>query len=68
MIDDLSKRLLHLKFEKHKNLIKTKRSKWIVKKNTANNIKMTGKQYVKRKENTYCLVCEKKTDNKKLGE
>ena len=68
MIDDLPKRLLDLKFEKHKNLIKTKRSKWIVKKNTANNIKMTGKQYVKRKENTYCLVCEKKTDNKKLGE
>ena len=28
-------------------------------KNTANNIDMTGKQYVK-KENSYCLVCRKK--------
>ena len=27
---------------------------------------MTGKQYVKKKENTYCLVCEKKADNKKI--
>ena len=34
-------------------------------KNTANNIKIAGKQYVK-KENTYCLVCKKKTDNKKI--
>ena len=68
MIDDLSKRLLDLKFEKHKNSIKTKRLKWIVKKNTANNIKMTGKQYVKRKENTYCLVCKKKTDNSNTTE
>ena len=36
-------------------------------KNSANNIKMNGKQYVKRKEKTYCLVCRKKTDNKKIG-
>ena len=38
-------------------------------KNTVNNIKMAGKQYVKkkkRKENTYSLVCKKKTDNKKI--
>ena len=35
-------------------------------KNTANNIKMTGKQYVKKKENTYCLVYKKKTDKKKI--
>ena len=36
-------------------------------KSTANNIKMAVKQYVKkRKENTYCLVCKKKTDNAKI--
>ena len=35
-------------------------------KNTAKNIKMTCKEYVKKKENTYCLVCKKKTDNKKI--
>ena len=35
-------------------------------KNSANNVKMTGKKYVKKKENTYCLVCKKKTDNKKI--
>ena len=23
-------------------------------------------KYVKKKENTYCLVCEKKTDNKNI--
>ena len=27
---------------------------------------MTGKQYVKKEDNTYCLVCKKKTDNKKI--
>ena len=27
---------------------------------------MAVKQYVKKKENTYCLVCKKKTDNKKI--
>ena len=27
---------------------------------------MTGKEYVKKKENIYCLVCKKKTDNKKI--
>ena len=26
---------------------------------------MSGKQYVKKKENTYGLVCKKKTNNKK---
>ena len=35
-------------------------------KNTANNIKITGKQYVKKEKNTYCLVCRKKTDNKNI--
>ena len=38
-------------------------------KNAANNIKMAVKQYVKkkkRKENTYCLVCKKKTNNAKI--
>ena len=34
-------------------------------KDTANNIKVTGKQYVKKKKKTYYLVCKKKTDNKK---
>ena len=29
---------------------------------------MTGKQYFKKEENTYCLVCKKKLDNKKLEE
>ena len=29
---------------------------------------MTSKQYLKKKkENTYCLVCKNKTDNKKIG-
>ena len=36
-------------------------------KNTANNINMTGKQYVKKKENFYYLVCKKKTDNNKIS-
>ena len=27
---------------------------------------MTGKQYTKKKQSIYCLVCEKKTDNKKI--
>ena len=27
---------------------------------------MTGKQYMKKKENTYCLVCKKKIDNQKI--
>ena len=27
---------------------------------------MSGKQYVKKKENTCCLVCKKKTDNKNI--
>ena len=27
---------------------------------------MTGKQYVKKKENPHCLVSKKKTDNKKI--
>ena len=35
-------------------------------KNAVNNIKMTGKQYVKKKEKTYCLVRKKKADNKKI--
>ena len=29
---------------------------------------MTGKQYMKKKENIYCLVCKKKTDHKKIRE
>lgn len=35
-------------------------------KNAVNNIKMIGKQYVKKKEKTYCLVRKKKADNKKI--
>ena len=35
-------------------------------KNAVNNIKMTGKKYVKKKEKTYCLVRKKKADNKKI--
>ena len=27
---------------------------------------MTGKQYVEKKEKTFCLVCKKKTDNEKI--
>ena len=34
--------------------------------NTANNIKMTGKQYMKKEKNTYCLVCRKKVNNKEI--
>ena len=66
LIEDLSKRLLELEF-KSNHSVKSKCLKWIVKKNAAKNIKMTGKEYVKKKENTYCLVCKKKTDNKKIG-
>ena len=29
---------------------------------------MTGKQYMKKKENIYYLVCKKKTDHKKIRE
>ena len=35
-------------------------------KNTTNKIKMTGKQYAKKKENNYCLVCKQKTDYKEI--
>ena len=35
-------------------------------KNTTNTKKMTGKQYTKKEKNTHCLVCRKKTDNKKI--
>ena len=35
------------------------------KKNTAIIIKMSRKWYMKMKENTYCLICKKKADNKK---
>ena len=42
--------------------------RYFVKKDTTNNIKMTGKQYVKKKEKTYYLVCKKATDNKKIGQ
>ena len=66
LIEDLSKRLLELEF-KSNHSVKSKCLKWIAKKNAAKNIKMTGKEYVKKKENTYCLVCKKKTDNKKIG-
>ena len=34
-------------------------------KNTAKNIKMTGKEYAKKKKNTHCLVCRKKTELEK---
>ena len=33
---------------------------------TTNNIKITGKQYAKKKKNTYSLACRKRTDNKKI--
>ena len=33
---------------------------------TTNNIKMTGKKYVKKKKNTYSLICRKRADNKKI--
>ena len=33
---------------------------------TTNNIKITGKQYLKKKKNTYSLVCRKRADNKKI--
>ena len=33
---------------------------------TTNNIKITGKQYAKKKKNTYSLVCRKRTNNKKI--
>ena len=36
-------------------------------KNTDSNIIMTGKEYMKKKEISYCLVCKKTKDNK-LGE
>ena len=35
-------------------------------KDTASNTKMTGKQYAKKKENTYYLVSKKKADNKEI--
>ena len=63
MIDDLSKRLLELEI-KSNHLIKSKCLKLIVKK-YYQHYKMTGKQYFKKDENTYCLVCKKKRDDKK---
>ena len=62
LIDDLSKRLLELTYEKH-NSIKLKCVKLIVKKNTTNNIKMSDKKHVKKKI-SYCLKCKKQTRNK----
>ena len=46
--------------------MKSKYLKYAVKNNT-NNIKMSDKQYVKKKK-TYCLVCGKNQAIKKLGE
>ena len=58
LIDGLSKRLLELEFESNHS-IKSKCLKWIFKKI------LPFKAYVK-KQDTYCLRCKKRTDNKSI--
>ena len=62
LTDKVSKRLPELEF---KTLDKIKKLKMDCQKNTAKNIKMTGKEYAKKKKNTHCLVCRKKTELEK---
>ena len=54
LIDKISKRLLELRFEKNCS-IKSNCLKHVIKKNTANNIKMAGKQYVRIKKTLLSL-------------
>ena len=69
LIDDLSKRLLDLEFNSN-HLIKSKYLKWIVKKNTANNIRHE-EHTIKNKTDKdwekigtmYCLGCKDHTGN-----
>ena len=76
LTDDLSKRLLELELESNHS-IKAKCLKQIVKKNTNYLIKIVQydkycfkskekPKFVKKKENIYCLVCKKETDNKNI--